>query len=63
MLVVEELLIDAMLERRRRNGTTTGMQEEHVRKVYERAGATGLVGPEMGGKENAGRRCRRAARH
>jgi hypothetical protein len=46
-LVVEDLLVDAMLERRRRDGTTTGLHEEDVRKVvrevYERAGATGSV--------------------
>jgi hypothetical protein len=46
-LVVEDLLVDAMLKRRRRDGTTTGLQEEDVRKlveeVSERTGATGSV--------------------
>jgi tagatose-1,6-bisphosphate aldolase non-catalytic subunit AgaZ/GatZ len=50
-LVVEDLLIDATLDRRRRDGTTTGLHEEDVRKVvrevYERAGATGSVWPGM----------------
>jgi hypothetical protein len=50
-LVVEDLLVDAMLKRRRRDGTTTGLQEEDVRKVvrevYERAGAMGSVWPGM----------------